>query len=251
MNSTDAMRVLMRNPERTGIFCDFDGTLADIVPLPADAWPVLGATDVLAQLADSFRIVAIVSGRGLEDLRPRVDADGVVLAGSYGRERSDKELTQTAVAWGWEGVVQKAVARTTALHGVLVEPKEAGVALHYRSAPEHRDQIREIASDLAREFGLQIRPGRLVFELVVPGPGKAEAVVTLAGECGLDALLVAGDDAADVEAFEAVRSLDLEAVVVGIASSEAPPGLAAASDIVLPDPSAFVEFLRELASAGD
>ena len=42
---------------------DFDGTLSPIVADPADARPLTGAPELLAELARSFAVVAVVSGR--------------------------------------------------------------------------------------------------------------------------------------------------------------------------------------------
>jgi trehalose 6-phosphate phosphatase len=207
---------------------------------------VSGAREALEALARRFALVAVVSGRGLEDLRRRIRARGVVLAGAYGRERSDHGLRRQTE--GWETVSVAASAAVRKLPGVILERKGAGVALHYRTAPEHADAVAEIANVLAREFDLEIRPGRKVVELVVPGPGKGDAVAAMISEKGLDRVLVAGDDWGDLEAFAAVRSMGVTAVVVAISSSEAPPDLASLADVVVEDPDAFVSMLAELAA---
>jgi trehalose-phosphatase len=249
MDESEAVDLLVREPTRTGLFCDFDGTLSEIVSRPEDATPVTGADEVLAELAQHFALVAIVSGRSLDDLRTRLQPRGVVLAGSYGRERSDGDATQQVV--GWDGVVERAEERTARWDGVVVEAKDAGVALHYRNASDRERDVSEVAAVIAHEFGLQVRPGRLVYELVVPGPGKAEAIVGLVQEYGVRTALVAGDDVADLEAFEAVRSLDVQpnvrTVIVAIASDEAPAELERSADLVVAGPKEFVVFLRRVA----
>jgi trehalose 6-phosphate phosphatase len=249
MDQQEAVQRLSQDPSRTGIFSDFDGTLAEIVPRPEDARPVAGAAETLARLAERFAIGAVVSGRSLDDLRSRFEPTGVVLAGSYGRERSDRDTPRPVVSWGWDAVAEKATRATAGLDGVIVEEKDAGLALHYRGAPDRADEVRDVASAIAHEFGLQLRPGRLVYELVVPGPGKADAILDLVHEHGLACVLVAGDDAADLEAFDAVRSDDVEAVVVAIASDEEPAGLEARADLVVSGPKEFVAFLRRVADA--
>src|SRR5438270_14049921 len=87
------------DPSHTGIFCDFDGTLSEIVDRPADARPVDGASECLSRLALRFQVVAVISGRSLEDLRSRFPPEGVLLAGSYGRERSDRPATAVGGDW--------------------------------------------------------------------------------------------------------------------------------------------------------
>jgi trehalose 6-phosphate phosphatase len=120
------------------------------------------------------------------------------------------------------------------------------VALHYRAAPDLEEEVRERAAVLAREFELAVMLGRLVAELVQPGPGKAEAAATLAAEYELSALLLAGDDVADLEAFEWARSAEATTVLVAVASEEAPPGLEAAADLVVDGPRELVALLRRL-----
>ena len=64
---------------------DFDGTLAPIVAQPADAAIDPRVPPLLAPLQGRLP-VAIVSGRGLDDLGPRVPLPGLVLIGNHGNE---------------------------------------------------------------------------------------------------------------------------------------------------------------------
>lgn len=236
---------LAREPSRTGIFTDFDGTLAPIVDRPEAAQAVAGAVDTLAALARRYAVVAIVSGRSLEDLRGRIAPAGAILAGSYGRERSDRPGRRPAE--GWEPVAAAAAAMVADLDGVVLERKGAGVALHYRAAPERADEVHRLAGALASEFGLEVLSGKLVAELVRPGPGKGDAVAAIAEQAGLEALLFAGDDVADLEVFTWARSSGIDAVLVAVASEEAPPGLVEGADVVLSGPGELVELLGRLA----
>jgi trehalose 6-phosphate phosphatase len=133
------------------------------------------------------------------------------------------------------------------LPGVRLERKGAGIALHYRQAPDAAEEVRRAADLLAREFELEIRPGRLVIELVVPGPGKGDAIVKLAIEKRLDTIFVAGDDAADLEAFLMVRAQPFRSVIAAVSSDEAPAGLTDQADLVFARPDELVAFLGELA----
>lgn len=248
METEVAVEVLAADPDRTGLFTDFDGTLSEIVDRPEDASAVGGASEVLEALAQRFAIVAVVSGRALDDLRSRLNVPGVILGGSYGRERSDRSAARRATE-GWETVAAAAVTMTRDLPGVVLERKGSGIALHFRQDPEQAEAVKECADVLAREFSLDLRPGRMVVELVQPGPGKGEAVAKLAAERELHAALVSGDDVGDVEAFEWARTSPIRSVVVGVVSEEAPADLAALADLVVPGPVEFVQFLRRLAAA--
>jgi trehalose 6-phosphate phosphatase len=247
MEISDAIAIVAQDPSVTGIFTDFDGTLSPIVPLPGDAVAAEGALEALAALAKKFNLVSVVSARSLEDLRHRARAPGVLLAGAYGRERSDRKVRRSTE--GWETIGVAAIGAIGALEGVRLERKGTGVALHFRGAEQHADALREVAESLAREFSLELRPGRMVFDLMVPGPGKGEAIQALIAERSLSRVLVAGDDIADVEAFAMLRTLDVESVIVGVASDEAPADLGEHADLVVEGPQALARLFSSIASA--
>lgn len=242
---TDAFAILRADPAKTGIFSDFDGTLSPIVSDPADAKPADGVVDALEELAEVFGLVAIVSARSLEDLHARIKPKGVLLAGAYGRERSDQR--QRRRTEGWETVAVAATGAVRGLPGVRVERKGTGVALHFRGAEEHEDAVRSVAETLAEEFSLQLRPGRMVCDLIVPGPGKGEAIAALVQERTLRCALVAGDDIADVEAFAMLRGTDVRTVIVAVTSAEAPPDLGSHADIIVEGPDELARLLQGLA----
>jgi trehalose 6-phosphate phosphatase len=247
MEADDALALLTSDPARTGIFTDFDGTLSEIVDRPEDATAVTGAQDALTELTHLFGLVAVVSGRSLEDLRGRLRPPGVVLAGSYGRERSDRS-TRRRPTEGWETVSVATAAAIASLPGVVLERKGAGVALHYRGAPHLETAVQEIAERTAAEFGLELMKGRLVAELVRPGPGKDDAIGALCEEHSLTTVFIAGDDVADLAAFRWARASGLRSVLVAVMSDESPPGLEAEADIVVPGPAQIVALLRRLAA---
>jgi trehalose 6-phosphate phosphatase len=240
----DAHALLAKDPSTAGIVVDFDGTLSPIVDRPEDALPADAAPDVLQALAGRYALVAVLSGRPLDFLRSRFSPSPVLLCGAYGRERSDRR--ERRVTEGWEPIAAAAVAATSHLDGVLIERKGAGVALHYRLAPERENEVNEIALVLAKEFELEIMPGRLVAELVVPGPKKGDAIRQLVKERGLRSVLVAGDDLADVESFEVVRELDVDSIAIAVLSEEAPQRLIDAADETVKSPAELVDLLREL-----
>ena len=244
MDAAAAVELVTADPAGTGIFTDFDGTLSEIVDRPESAKAVPGAEDVLGALARIYSVVAVVSGRSLDDLRARIDAPGVVLAGAYGRHRSDRADPPEAA--DWEPVVARASSMLARLDGVVLERKGDGVALHYRATPSNGPSVRERADELAGEFGLDVLDGRLVVELVRPGPNKGDAVAAIASEHELGTVVVCGDDVADLEAFRWARRAPLRSVLIGVASEEAPPELESLSDVVVPGPRALLEFLRTL-----
>jgi trehalose 6-phosphate phosphatase len=232
------------DPSHAGIFCDFDGTLSAIVDRPEAARPIDGAVESLSRLAEAFAVVGVISGRSLDDLRSRFAPDGVLLAGSYGRERSDRPGGPPTKSW--DHLVTAALERTREWDGVRVEPKDTGVAIHYRLAPQRAADVDALATTLAVEFHMQVRPGRKVVELTEPGPGKADALAELVTERALGAFLFAGDDLADGEAFTWARSSGRPCVLVGVRSAESPEVIERDADVVVDDPRALVDLLNGL-----
>jgi trehalose 6-phosphate phosphatase len=223
----DALTLLAKDPSTAGLIVDFDGTLSPIVDRPEDALPAEGAPEILEALAERYALVAVLSGRPLEFLKSRFPRSRVLLCGAYGRERSDRTVRR--MTEGWEPVAAAAVAATSHLDGVLVERK-----------------VNEIALALAKEFELEIMPGRLVAELVVPGPKKGDAVRELVAERALTTVLVAGDDLADIESFTVVRELGVSSIAIAVLSEEAPQRLIDAADETVSGPAELVELLRGL-----
>lgn len=241
---------------------DFDGTLSQIVLIPSDARPVEGAREVLARLAQTFPVAAIVSGRSAADLLEWL-GPGIEIWGVHGAEtvfdgrvvlspraKPHRELMERVLSEARQRVLELGI------DGVLVEDKTTMVNLHYRAAenPQRAGDILDgIASELAREHGLHRATGRLTFELRAPEPfSKEDVVLARAREAQLEAVLFVGDDTVDIPAFEALDALAAEGVAtvkVAVASSEAPLELLARADILVPGPAGAVAMLESLVSA--
>ena len=226
---------------------DFDGTLAEIVARPEHARPVDGARDVLIELAGRYRTVAIVTGRRSEEVAALLDVPHVTYVGLYGLEDGANELVTAIVP-----AVQTATAE---IGEAWVEDKGVSVAVHYRQAPDPlsaRAALLVALQPVATEAGLELIEGKMVLELVPPDrPLKGGAVERLAREHGLRAVLYAGDDHADLDAFDAldrlIGSCDVRAAVrVAVRGPETPPALVDAADVVAEGPAELVELLRTI-----
>jgi trehalose-phosphatase len=141
------------------LMTDYDGTLTPIVDDPADAVLAERTRDDLARLARSPRArVALISGRGLEDLRERVGVPNVIYAGCHGLEvvgpdlafRHPDALAQEATL---EAVGDVLVRRAPTVRGMRIEPKGLAVAVHYRHVAP--DEIRRVEVELARAIQAQ------------------------------------------------------------------------------------------------
>jgi trehalose 6-phosphate phosphatase len=241
---------LRRHAPESAVVLDFDGTLAAIVDDPQLARPLPGSLTVLRALVDRFRLVAVVSGRPAAFLAAHLDVGGLVRLGSYGLE----EVTATGVVEAQDGspwrpaVAEVTVrARAAAPAGVLVEDKGLSVTLHHRTAPGAAAWVHAFAATQARETGLVVHEARQSAELRPPvAIDKGTAVASLVARAQVTAACVVGDDIGDLAAFEAVSGLS-PAVRVAVGSTEAPPLLLAAADLVVDGPRGVLEVLRFLA----
>jgi trehalose 6-phosphate phosphatase len=228
-----------------GILLDVDGTLSPIVERPELAELAARARPVLSHLVDRYRVVAAISGRTRDELEWLVDVAGVRLIGSYG-------LAAGSVP---AGVISAVLAAADEVDGAWMETKGATIAVHYRATPDTDAAgrlLEERLSALAVPARMALVPGKHVVELVPAGlPLKEGAVEGIIQDEGLRAALYAGDDLADLLAFEALDRARgdgrLEhAVKVAVHGAETPDALVAAADVVVDGPEEMVELLATL-----
>jgi trehalose 6-phosphate phosphatase len=252
----EAMDRLVAAGSRAGLYIDFDGTLAPIVPDPTAARMPPELAPVLADLSGALGLLAVVSGRPAGFLAEHVTVPGVRLLGLYGLEEwVDGRALVRAEAAEWAPVVREAVAElaaATAGDGIYVEDKGLSVALHWRNADDRDESGRQVAllvEAVTARTGLVIEPGKLVAELRPPVDwDKGATVRALAAEAGLSTGVYVGDDRGDLVAFHAVRAIGGMSVAVTGGVTETPPELLAAADVVLDGPPAvraWLDGLRE------
>jgi trehalose 6-phosphate phosphatase len=233
-----AVAALVDDPARAAILLDVDGALAPIVPRPEDARVPPETQAELRRLHARYGLVGCVSGRAGADARHVVGVPELVYVGNHGLE-----LDPAAQVWTERlGAVMAGVAWPD------VEDKGLTVSLHYRNAADQeaaRKELEQIAAR-AREAGFVARFGRKVLELLPPlEANKGTAIRSLLAEHGLRRALYAGDDTTDLDAFRALDALEL-GVRVAVASTEGPPELEEAADLVVRGPPALLELLRQL-----
>ncbi|WP_245997826.1 trehalose-phosphatase [Streptomyces armeniacus] len=264
---------MLARPARAVVAVDFDGTLAPIVPDPAQARAHPGAAPALARLAPRLAAVVVVTGRpaelavryaGLADdpARPNPDVPHLVVLGAYGAERWDAASGEVrlpdphpgveAVRDVLPGLIEDVLPAGDT--GVHVEDKGRALAVHTRRAADPAaafEGLREPLEALAARHGLVVEPGRLVLELRPPGMDKGVALREFVRETGASTVLYAGDDLGDLAAYAYVDSLRAEGGhgVLVCSGSDEVTELAERADLVVDGPSGVVELLDGLAGA--
>lgn len=237
------------------VFLDYDGTLTPIVKRPEDADLDDSVRDALKSLARKC-FVAIVSGRGLSDVRQRVGLDRLTYAGSHGFEidgpdreriRSEKGAETLPALDAAEEALQR---RLEGIRGAQVERKKYSIAVHYRRVAEDQTPgVEKIVDEvLADHSGLRKGRGKKVFELQPDIEwDKGRAVVWLQEKLDLGGdrtrPIYIGDDVTDEDAFLALHERGVGIVVHG---GEDRPTYAGYG---LTDPEEVRRFLRKLTSA--
>ena len=215
-----AVRLAAR-ADQVALCLDFDGTLSPIVPDPSSARPLEGVVELLGPLAERFAAVALVSGRPADYLAEHAAAPGVRYLGMYGLEeiRDGQVRVDPRLEAGRPAVqaAQRDLAEHPAVRdsGAFLEDKRYAVAVHTRRVADPgrwAGPISEAAREVADRHGLEVVPGKLVWEL-----------------------------------RPAVPSDKGDALRVAVASAEAPERLLADADLVVDGPPGLRDLLRRTA----
>jgi trehalose 6-phosphate phosphatase len=184
---------------------DFDGTLARIVRDRNAARMAEGVRLSLGELTAKAP-TAIVSGRSLEDLRPRVEGAATFLIGNHGMQgikappRMLHQAHDLCRLWIEElGRLEEEFAAA----GIGMEDKIYSLTLHYRQSKRP-----EIAREVALKAAAALVPaprlifGKAVVNVIPPGtPHKGSALQALMDRLRSPAALYVGDDDTDEDVF--------------------------------------------------
>jgi len=252
---------------RTVVGLDFDGVLSPIVEEPSEAHIHPEAREVLVDLAEVVRAIAVITGRPARQALALGDLDEVgaeigdhgkelFVFGQYGNERwssTQRRVVSPRPPHGLStfqrelpGVLRRADAAEA-----YVEEKGLAVAIHTRRLADPgatRDRLLAPIEELATRHGLVLEPGRNVIEIRSPGMSKGHAVETLVEEQDAGGFLFAGDDLGDLDAFAAVEQLREQGMptLLVCSLSDEESALAARADVLVRGPDGVLELLRRL-----
>ena len=226
------------------VACDYDGVLAPIVTDPSRAFPASGAVESLrCLLTIPQTAVAVVTGRGLADLRSFLGPlDGAYLAGCHGAERefAPRPRSRGSPPAILNGVQSEARLIAAQVPGFRVEDKPLGFAFHYREADPlvASAMLGRLEAAARVEAALHMKTGKKVLEFSTTDIDKGEAVKALQGLIGPSKTVFLGDDATDEDAFAALGPGDI-GIKIGEGDTRA--------HFRVDGPSEAVELLQRLA----
>lgn len=185
---------------------DFDGTLA---PISSDRDAVKISRSMHEWLKELSKRApcAIVSGRALSDLAPRINGEVPHLIGNHGIESAltppSTLLWAKGICQGWLRQLVTELAQPLKDLGVEVEDKQYTLTLHYRGGEEPA-RVRLALLTLFRQLSPAPRVilGKSSVNALPPGRGgKGAAVLSLTIELRQTGLFFVGDDETDEDVF--------------------------------------------------
>jgi trehalose 6-phosphate phosphatase len=202
---------LLAAPARWAFFMDIDGTLLDMAPTPDAVMVPPGLIETCARLAEKFDgAVALSTGRRVSDADRLFRPLKLVTAGVHGTEvrRDAGGDIMMLVPPVPANIVQAINDLTLIAPAILVEQKGAGMAVHYRNAPDARDTLEAELRRIVRGYAdFVVRPGRKVLEVIPNGYSKGTVLDWLMkrepfrGRCPI----MIGDDYGDQSALLAAE----------------------------------------------
>jgi trehalose 6-phosphate phosphatase len=210
------------------LFLDYDGTLVDFSPTPAQLDVNPETVQLLQELTQLNHVqVSVVSGRRLEDLKKLLPVEGVLLAGTYGIELQTPQGEHIQrESYGmvrpqleklkpqWERLIE-------AYPGFYLEDKGWSLAIHGRFAPPDKveqilSQATKIAGKLVNSTDYRILGGDRFTELAPLKANKGDTIRYLVDRlaCHQALLVYMGDDDKDEDAFKVIKKMNGIAVLV-------------------------------------
>jgi trehalose 6-phosphate phosphatase len=194
---------------------------------------------VLARLAAADGVmVALVSGRGVDDLRRTSGFIGPYRwVGSHGAE-FDGPLSGE-LATRRDDLAARLAPLVGATPGARLEIKPASIAVHVRPVRD-RSAAAALLEDARRmaDPSLTLKPGKDVLELAMTDADKGSALVRLRDETGAAATVYLGDDVTDEDGFRALGDDDVP-IKIGDGAT--------AARFRVPDPDGALAVLGRLA----
>lgn len=212
----ETVRHRLREADGVLFGTDFDGTLSPIEENPDAPKPTETNLRSLQALRDHPRVTpAVISGRGLADLRDRVGIDGVDYVGNHGLELGiDGERETHPDAAAAEPVIADICGtltdRLSEIEGTVVENKGVTATVHYRMVDRKAvDEVREHVFEAVEELGddeVEIHDGKQSLELRPAADWDKGSAIDQLREYVAEGWLpmYIGDDTTDEAAFRAI-----------------------------------------------
>lgn len=223
------------------LFLDVDGTLLEIAETPQGVHVPASLKRLLEEVR--WRLdgaLALVSGRSLANLDQLFSPLHFIASGVHGCERrtADGHVLRPEVDAATIARVRNRLAEFVRGHeGLLLEDKHYALAMHFRRAPELKDEVYRVMNEVLTQLGptFALQAGKSVLELRPGEWTKGSSITAFMQEppfAGRAPVFI-GDDVTDEDAFAVVNDLHGVSIRVGqAAATRAKHRLGGVSDVL-------------------
>ncbi len=237
----------------TAILTDIDGTISEIVDLPSDAIVSPLMQEILRKMCKKFKLIAVISGRSIVDIRRMIGIDKIMYVGNHGMEymRNGRTFVEEDVKKYIPLIKQvtKKIKNDKSCHidNILFEEKGVTLTIHYRLCknPYGARKVIIDAIDKIEEINdLKISEGRKVIE-IKPKVKHSKGTIfeKIIHEHYLKRVIYLGDDITDADVFDKIKELkengEIDAEGIVVLSEEIP-------DYVKENATYYVESVAEV-----
>ena len=196
-----------------GILCafDFDGTLCPIVSRREDAH-LSKATSERLDILSRLTPVAIITGRSIDDIVPRLTFSPAYLVGNHGLEGVpgwEKHCSRYRdLCFAWENAVRDALPGLPCRDdNIEIENKQYSLTVHFRHSADPDEAGRQLLPLLQEAVPeALVVSGKCMYSLVPPdGPNKGSAMAELMRISQAPSAIYVGDDVTDEDVFRLKR----------------------------------------------
>lgn len=206
------------------LFLDYDGTLVPIAPRPQDARLAGKMRHLLESLKEFPEVkLAIVSGRGIEDLKKIIGINGIIYVGNHGFQIEGPQIKfESLLSTGYRAALEKIKKqlseKLSSIRGVLLEDKGFSLSLHYRLVnkkliPRVKAVFRQAYAPFLAKNQIKVRPGKMLLEVKPPIQwDKGKVVLWLLARWRFGAgnqevlPIYLGDDLTDEDVFRVLKN---------------------------------------------
>ena len=243
--------------ETLSVFFDYDGTLAPIADNPNKTAMPIEVEVLLNHIARHPKIfLAVISGRGINDVQKRIGINGITYAGNHGFEiqapdgtRHDYQLPEH-VQESYKKLVKELNGKVNK-NRAWVEDKLVSLTYHYRDTPlDVKESQKQEAIAIIESHGFRANQAHEAVEAKPPiNWNKGDAALLILREkfgkhwAEHTNVIFAGDDTTDEDVMKALQ---------GIAKSfriSADPEIQTFADFRLPRQIVIKDLLQWIASA--